>query len=267
MKTIVFSQGTATNVRPTPSTEFRSIETISQRVGFLFLKTVKNSKNETWYEVQLPTGIGYVMNRVSVLRTVEHPYKNMIVEDSVAPYTAPSRDTITVSFSSEMRNEYIPLMNEIDAPIGIKMLATVMAQKEGFVKGTRSYRFNNPGNIGNTDSGKNKGFPSLNAGILFQIEFLTKIAEGKNRNFPLNKAVFLRPYYSPEIAKNQKTYQLEPYCPGYRFTYTGQLDQFIKIYATGARQRNTYLSLIRSYFKNMGYSITDRTTLQELLEL
>ena len=93
------------------------------------------------------------------------------------------------------------------------------------------------------------------------------IANGKSKAYQIGKDVFLKPYYSPEIAKNQKTYQLEPYCPGYKFKYTGQLDQFIKIYSTGARQKNMYLSLIISYFNNMGIKITEETTLKELIEL
>lgn len=194
-------------------------------------------------------------------------YKDLIVDGSVVPFAEQSRNNIKVSFSDEIINEYIPEWNRIEAPKGIKWLALIMAQKEGFEEGTRAYKHKNPGNIGNTDSGANKSFATLKEGIEFQIKFLRNIANGSNKNFKLNVLTTLKPYYSKEIAKNQKTYQLDPYCPGYRFVYTGQLDQFIKIYATGPRQRNTYLSLIRSYFKNLGYNITDKTTLKELLEL
>lgn len=194
-------------------------------------------------------------------------YKDLIVEGSVVPFAEQSRNNIKVSFSDEMINEYIPEWNRIVAPKGIKWLALIMAQKEGFEEGTRAYKHNNPGNIGNTDSGANKTFATLKEGIEFQIKFLTNIANGSNKNFKLNVLTTLKPYYSEEIAKNQKVYQMDPYCPGYKFVYTGQLDQFIKIYATGPRQKNTYLSLIRSYFKNLGYNITDKTTLKELLEL
>jgi hypothetical protein len=194
-------------------------------------------------------------------------YKDLIVDGSVVPFAEQSRNNIKVSFSDEIISEYIPIWNKVQGAKGIKWLALIMAQKEGFQEGTRAHKHNNPGNIGNTDSGANRTFATLQEGIEYQIMFLTKIAKGMNRNFPLNTTVTLKPYYSEEIAKNQKTYQLDPYCPGYKFVYTGQLDQFIKIYATGPRQRNTYLSLIRSYFKNLGYNITDKTTLKELLEL
>jgi hypothetical protein len=194
-------------------------------------------------------------------------YKDLIVDGSVVPFAEQSRNNIKVSFSDEIINEYIPIWNKVQGAKGIKWLALIMAQKEGFEEGTRAHTHNNPGNIGNTDNGANKTFDTLQEGIEFQIKFLTNIAKGLNRNFLLNTTINLKPYYSAEIAKNQKTYQLDPYCPGYKFVYTGQLDQFIKIYATGPRQKNTYLSLIRSYFKNLGYSVTDKTTLKELLEL
>lgn len=198
---------------------------------------------------------------------MKHPYQDLIIQGSDAPTKDKSKDTVKVTFSKEILNEYIPIWSKIEAPRGIKLLALIMAQKEGFEKGTRAHRYNNPGNIGNTDSGANKGFKTLEEGIKFQFNFLTGIAKGTNRNFPLGKQVFLKPYYSEEIARNQKTYKLEPYCPGYKFNYSGKLSEFIKIYSTGARQKNTYLSLIRSYFKNQGHSITDSTTLKEILEL
>jgi hypothetical protein len=203
----------------------------------------------------------------------KHPYDGLIVKGSKTPDAPDSRDNIKVTFSEAIVEQYIPVWNTVEAPKGIKMLALIMAQKEGFIdlpgtkNDSRSYKFNNPGNIGNTDSGANKGFTTLKAGIEKQISFLTDIANGKNKAYPLGKVWKKASYYSQEIADNQKTYQLEPYCPGYEFIYTGRLDQFIKIYSTGARQKNTYLSLIRSYFKNMGYYITDATTLAEILNI
>lgn len=203
----------------------------------------------------------------------KHPYDGLVIKGSKAPDAPDSKDNIKVTFSEAIIEQYIPVWNTIEAPKGIKMLALIMAQKEGFIdlpgtkNDSRSYKFKNPGNIGNTDSGANKAFPTLKAGIEKQIDFLTKIAKGENKLYPIGKIKKLKPYYSQEIADNKKTYQLEPYCPGYEFVYTGQLDQFIKIYSTGARQKNTYLSLIRSYFKNMGYSITDATTLEEILNI
>lgn len=201
----------------------------------------------------------------------KHPFDGLVIKGSKAPI-GEVRNNIKVEFNDTIIEQYIPVWNTVEAPKGIKMLALIMAVKEGFIDNpgtkndSRSYKFNNPGNIGNTDSGANVKLPTLKAGIEKQIKFLTDIANGKNKLYPLDKKLKLDPYYSPEIAKNKKTYQLEPYCPGYVFEpYTGRLDQFIKIYSTGARQKNTYLSLIVSYFKNMGYEISEATTLQELL--
>lgn len=199
--------------------------------------------------------------------SAKHPFDGLIIKGSKAPI-GEVKNNIKVSFSSAILEDYIPAWNEVEAPRGIKMLALIMAQKEGFAKGTRSYRTNNPGNIGNTDLGANKGFSTLKKGIEYQIKFLTEVATGKNKNYPVGKKKQIPPFYSPEIAKNKATYQLEPYCPGYLFDpYTGRLDEFVKIYSTGARQKNTYLSLIISYFKNMGHTITEATTLQEILNI
>lgn len=264
---LVFSKGTATNVRPTSSTVHAPIDTISQNQGAVFIKTVNSVKNEHWHQVMLRGEIGFVMSAVSVVSEVANPYKDQTFDGSIVPYAPASRDTVSVLFSSEMTNIYKPILDDLDAPIGIKLLAEIMAQQEGFRKGNRSFRTNNPGNIGNTDNGSNRSFKTLREGIQFQLEFLENIANGFNRNFPVGRSVHLRPYYSKEIARNKAVYQMEPYCPGYRFTYTGQLDQFVKIYATGPRQKNTYLSLIRSHFKNNGYEITDETTLKEIMEL
>jgi len=263
----VFAKSSKTNVRALPNRDSEVLDTISKTSGLEYKGVTPSHNGFKWLIVDFKGKTGYVREDVGEVREdKEHPFKDLVVEGSKAPFATASRDNITVTFSDEMLFEYLPVWKTIEAPKGIKMLALVMAQKEGYRKGTRSHRFNNPGNIGNTDSGANKGFKTLEEGIKFQIKFLTDIAEGRNRNFPLGKQVFLKPYYSPEIAKNQKVYQLEPYCPGYRFTYTGQLDQFVKIYSTGARQKNSYLSLIRSYFKRNGVSITDETTLKEILD-
>ena len=56
-----------------------------------------------------------------------------------------------------------------------------MAQKEGFEKGSRSYRTNNHANMGNVDSGVNVSFPTLKAVIEHQIKTLTRIANGNHK--------------------------------------------------------------------------------------
>lgn len=198
-------------------------------------------------------------------------FKDLIINGSKAPSDLP-RNNVKVLLSKEISNEYIPLLDKIEAPKGLKILATVMAQSEGFFvnsKGlaSRSYKSNNPGNIGNTDNGKNRIFKTLEEGIKFQLDFLLAIAKGNSKYYPLGKNVFLKPFYSEEIFKNQKLYGLQPYCPGYKFKYFGALDQFIKIYSTAARQNNNYLSIIISYFKQNGYDIAGNTLLSDLITL
>lgn len=174
-----------------------------------------------------------------------------------------------INLNSEMLNEYLPTADKVfeGLPRGFKLLCIAMAYKEGYRKGTRSYRYNNPGNIGNTDSGANKGYPTLEDGIKKQIDYITSIVEGRHRSFPKNKKVTIKPYFSPEIAKHHELYGMSPYLPGYEFTFTGQLDQFAKIYATGARAGNSYVSTIISFFKKHGITLTPESKIQDIIKI
>tara|TARA_Y100000114_G_C11753378_1_gene325606 strand:- start:187 stop:981 length:795 start_codon:yes stop_codon:yes gene_type:complete len=177
----------------------------------------------------------------------------------------PSSKNYKIKPNNSIKKEYIPTINKITGfSKGVKMLATVMAMKEGFYPKSRSYRTNNPGNIGNTDAGGNNNFATLEDGIRGQLKYLTKVAEGKHRAYPLNSPKDIKPYRSPEIERNVKTYGLTPFLPGYKFTYTGKLSQFVKIYATGARVGNFYLTYIINFFKINGVSIDENTTLLTL---
>ena len=143
-----------------------------------------------------------------------------------------------------------------------------MTHREGFRPGTRSYRTNNPGNVGNTDIGKNNTLATLVDGVAAQLRYLTRVVNGTHGAYPLNRDKDIKPYYSPEIANNSRTYGITPYLPGYKFSpYRGTLEQFIKIYSTGARGGNGYLSDIISYFKDNGYDINEKTTLEEIDKL
>jgi len=195
-------------------------------------------------------------------------YKGVIIEGSHFP-DKPIITDKKIKFSKEIQEEYLPALEKAmgNDPRGFRLLCTIMAVKEGFHKGTRSYRYNNPGNIGNTDSGANKGYPTLEAGILRQKEYINQIAEGKHRAYPMNKQKSIPPYFSEEIARNVKTYGISPYVPGYNFIFTGQLDQFVKIYSTGARSGNGYLSLIISYFKENGLDINAQSKIQDIIKL
>jgi hypothetical protein len=181
----------------------------------------------------------------------------------------PPRNNASISLNSTIRTEYIPVLNSIRGyNKGLKLLAAVMTQKEGFAPGTRSYRTNNPGNIGNTDVGANNTFRTLKEGIEAQLNYLNDVATGRHNAYRLGQNKDIKPYYSPEIAQSPQTYQLTPYLPGYKFApYKGTLEQFVKIYSTGARGGNSYLTTILSFFKKNGFNITEKTTLAEITRL
>jgi len=212
--------------------------------------------------------MGIVLKRSKTTEYFDTKYKDKTIEGSHFP-DKPIYDTSRIKMSKEIKEEYLPEMERVLAndTKGLKLLCTIMAIKEGFYKGTRSYRYNNPGNIGNTDSGANKGYDSLGAGILRQKEYITQIAEGNHRAYPMGKEKVIKPYYSKEIAKNSKLYGMSPYVPGYKFVFTGQLDQFVKIYSTGARAGNSYLSMIVSYFKKNGIDINAQSKIQDIIKI
>ena len=192
-------------------------------------------------------------------------YKGIIFTGSTFP-DDPYR-VIKVTPNSTIINEYIPVLNQhITASKGTKLLITAMAIQEGFKQGTRSYKTNNPGNIGNVDSGANKAIPTLADGIQLQVNYIQDIVNNKKSAYPMGKDVFIKPYYSPEIAAHPE-YGLPANLPGYKFNFNGQLDEFVKIYSTAARASNNYLNLITSYFLQNGLTIPPTTTLQEIITM
>lgn len=192
-------------------------------------------------------------------------YKDVVIEG--ATFKGKPYQYREVVLNNSMKTIYLPELQKANASKGMKLLITAMAHMEGFFKGSRSFENNNPGNIGNTDSGKNKKLPTLLDGINLQIGFINDICAGKKSSYPLGKQVNIKPYYSEEIARNATKYQKSPYVPGYKFIFTGQLDQFVKIYSTGARSGNTYLNTIVSYFKQNGIIITPENKLQDIIKL
>jgi hypothetical protein len=172
-----------------------------------------------------------------------------------------------VTINKTIKTEYLDIINKIDTSYGTKLLAIVMAQKEGFEKGTRSYKTNNPGNIGNTDSGANKKLTTLKQGIELQISYINDVANGKHTSYPMGKRKEMKPFYSKEIANNPQ-YGMSPFLPGYSFIYTGKIEQYVKIYATGARAGNSYISMIVSWFRKNGYDwVNEETTIAELTKI
>ena len=191
-------------------------------------------------------------------------YKDIIFDGSTFPDD--KYKTVKVVLNDTIKTEYLPALEKLPYTKGLKLLMTAMTHMEGFRKGSRSYRTNNPGNVGNTDSGANKKLVTLSDGIELQAEHLKKIAEGKSKYYPLGKQITLKPFYSPEIANNPQ-YGLPANLPGYKFVYTGKLDQFIKIYSTGARVTNIYINTIVSYFAQNGITITPADKLIDIIAI
>lgn len=194
-------------------------------------------------------------------------YKDKVIEGSTFP-DKPYSSTMNIKLNPEMVNEYLPALQKVlPGPKGFQLLLTVMAYHEGFKKGSRSYRTNNPGNIGNVDSGTNQSLATLADGILRQKQYIEKIITGGNKSYPMNKEMTIKPYYSEEIAKNAQTYGMSPWLPGYHFVFTGQLDQFVKIYSTGARAGNSYINTIVSYFNQNGIRISPSSKIQDIIQM
>jgi len=228
--------------------------------------------DKTWAKMGLGASSGSTTSTTTTTKTgasgFDETYKDVVIEGSTFPGKPYSSD-VKVTLSTEMVNEYLPTMKQVlpNGPKGLHLLITVMAHHEGFKAGSRSYRTHNPGNIGNTDSGANKSTATLGDGILLQKSYLSDIVAGKNRSYPMNQPVYIKPYYSEEIAKNAKTYGMSPWLPGYKFTFTGQIDQFVKIYSTGARGGNSYINTIVSYFKANGITIQPSSKIQDIIAM
>ncbi len=176
---------------------------------------------------------------------------------------------IVVSYRGKfayIKNEYIPARDKaiVGASKGALTLMTAQAAFEGYYPGARSYRTNNPGNIGNTESGSN-GFPTLEAGIKKQYEHLTKIANNNNPYYKIGNRVKAGP-----IKEAGVTY------PGIDIIYNGTLEHYLWTYAAGTRPPkdgisypgyNNYISYIISFFKKEGMTIGPQTTIKQIYSL
>lgn len=210
-----------------------------------------------------PAPVVAVPDPVRMKLPLNKRYLNLVFDGSTFPDDP--YEIVPVKLNDTIKTYYLPALEKAlpGGPKGLKLLITAMTHQEGFLKKSRSFRTNNPGNIGNTDSGANRGFKSLSDGIKAQADHIIDISDGA-KYYPLGKALYIEPYYSKEIAKNP-TYGLPYNLPGYRFTYTGQLDQFVKIYSTGARATNAYVNTIVSYFKISGIDIRPDSTIADII--
>lgn len=218
----------------------------------------------TEFEYTFTSDVSDVSNIESTGNTSDK-WKDIMIEGSEFPDGI--NFNLRPTINNLIRKEYIPVINSLPLSKGMKLLCIIMTQKEGFTKESRSYRTNNPGNIGNTDSGSNKVNKTLADGIKLQVDYIKKVANGTHSSYPMNKPKVMKPYYSPEIANNRHVYKMSPYLPGYTFTYTGTIEQYVKIYSTGARGGNGYMNMIVSWFRMNGYNwVNGKTTIKQLIE-
>lgn len=198
----------------------------------------------------------------------KHKWKDVTIEGASFP-DDPIRTNRTIRLRSDLQSRYLPEMEKVlsDQPLGMKLLCTIFAAKEGFHSGSKSYRTNNPGNIGNTDTGGTKSFTTLGEGIIAQKDYFLSVANGTHKSYPIGKRKVIPPYWSQEIAEHQDNYRMSPYVPGYNFIYTGELQQFVKIYSTGARAKNSGLSMIISYFRQNGLNIDETSKIQDIIKM
>ncbi len=171
---------------------------------------------------------------------------NLCISSTNPPNPDDAKGT-TVTLNKTMLDKYIPEINKITSlKTGQKLLMTAQTFTEGFNEtpspGTKSYRTNNPGNIGNTDDGKTKSFPTLKEGIIAQ---------------------------STEVISGKGSYQINgsSTCALGKELYDGSLYQYLRIYSTGARQNNNYVNSIIGYFKANGKTITARTKMSEIYNM
>ncbi len=186
----------------------------------------------------------------------------------------PVKKSSKVSINSSVKDKILPIINSSSYKSsytkGHRMFALVWAQKEGFKPGSRSYRTNNPGNIGNTDSGKNREISTLQEGMDLLMDFIKKASEGNTKygkgwSFGEKE---ISPNWSNEIANNPQTYKRVNGClPGYKGNYQGQLGFFTKRYATFSRVSNGSLGRLITIFELNGKTgLNGNTTLKELLD-
>lgn len=191
-------------------------------------------------------------------------YQTIIFEGATFP-DDPYRH-ISIHLNDTMTREYIPALGQAipEASKGLRLLATAMAIVEGFKAGDNiPYRTHNPGNIGNTDSGATRKLATLADGIKLQASYLKAVAAGTDHHYIPGHEMHIAPFHIPHA----KSMGLPEWAPGYHFTYNGQLDQFLKIYSTGARATNLYVNTIVSYFADNGLTITPAMRLADIIAM
>ncbi|MFN8291602.1 MAG: hypothetical protein U0U70_15200 [Chitinophagaceae bacterium] len=139
---------------------------------------------------------------VRLAKPLNDRYRNLVFEGSTFP-DDPYR-IINIRLNETIRNIYLPAMQKAISgeSKGLKLLITAMTHQEGFTTASRSFRTNNPGNVGNTDSGANKVFKTLEEGIKAQAWHIRDIADGIRDS---SDKVDSERYFEPVQVKSKPT--------------------------------------------------------------
>ncbi len=258
-------------------------------LGFMYMNArsfgnIPNLKKYKTRFIQVFYGIGIILSSYIILNTI-NPELLRLVPDldpvtfvgDAAVAASLSQDGITFDLGngtlpdpnrarpatirlsgkqSSIKNDYEPALERALPGVsrGVKIFMTAHTYMEGFYPGTKSWRTNNPGNIGNTDSGGTKTYSTLEEGIKAQYNHFKKVVDGTSSSYRVGRRV-----RSPGgISDLKQAY------PAIDFTFDGSLYQYLRIYATGARYNNTYLSVMMGFFKREGITITPYTKLSEI---
>lgn len=120
---------------------------------------------------------------------------------------------------------------------GLKAFLEAQTIHEGFYpadggkSASKSWRTNNPGNIGNTDDGTTNQIANLTAGVQLQIDLLGRIIAGDNRNYPKDPTLYeyisryAPPCYRPDKANNPNLYTKSTNNP---ISYTNAVIAYVK---------------------------------------
>jgi hypothetical protein len=120
---------------------------------------------------------------------------------------------------------------------GLKAFLEAQTIHEGFYPAdggkseSKSWRTNNPGNIGNTDDGSTNRKANLTEGVQLQINHLKRVIAGDNNNYPKDPTLYeyisryAPPCYRPDKANNPNLYTKGTNNP---ISYTNAVIAYVK---------------------------------------
>jgi len=220
----------------------------------------------------------FTPSQLEAFKALDHPDKNLIIQGWDTPPSfwgvgiKPATIYAQISFNNDIRVEILPILNSQEYKKnytkGHRMLALVYIIKEGYSKGSKSYKTKNPGNIGNTDDGKINPQPTLKDGIKLLMDYFLERANGTKKGWEFGPRE-IKPTFSEEIQSNLSNYQRpNGFLPGYKGDYNGEIGYFAKRYATFARVNNNGISSIATIFKLNDYpqDVNGNTKLGDLIK-